>query len=132
MKQNDLKLYFVAAALESPDQRILYAVDIRDKFMMLSEKMARGRAGTVPLISEKVVQNVTVSADLLTFTGPAEVITRKLVGAFSSLARATKCYGVLDVRPRDSRWEEETGEVLQHFKPATEQRCSFGDMQLAV
>lgn len=132
MVRGDKKLYFVAAALESREQRILYSVDIRDGIMMLSEKMVRGRSGATSLISEKELRRVTLSSELIVFEGNAESTSRALIAAFTSFVRAQGCYSTLDVQKLDSRWATETVQVLEFFKKPIGTECAFGPMELAL
>lgn len=131
-KKKDLKLYFVAAAVEAPDQRILYVIDTRGGTGMLSEQQVRGRSGEVPLFAEKALREVIIFGSQITFQGVAEKISRKLIGAFETDKRAQECYATLDARSCDPRWTEDTRKALKLFGLASGAQCSRGEMRFAV
>lgn len=131
-KKKDLKLYFVAESIEKSDLRILYVLDVRSGIMMLSEKQVRGRSGEVPPFAEKALREVIISGNLITFQGVAETITRKLIGAFDAGKVAQECYAAPDARLGAFPWTKHTSAVLELLRLASGNRCSHGEMRLAV
>lgn len=128
----DKKLYFVVDAIESRGHRILYSVDIRGGVMMLSEKMARGRSGVTPLISERELLKITLSGEIIIFCGSAVSTPRTLVAAFTSFKKASECYVTIDAYKLDSRWAPETAEALESFGEPQGAQCLFGQRELAA
>ena len=132
MHKGDLKMYFVVVASDQSELRIMYAVDVRDRLMLLSEKMAKGRTSAVPLVGELSLDKVVLTGDKLHFYGRDEVIECKLVAAFLSFSDAERCYRASDLSPSDTRWLSDTATVLEYFEGVPYNRCQCSSIKLAM